>query len=552
MNTNCDKIPLDIKNGEVIMKRILKLLLIITVLFSNISICKLDTYAADGTVKIFLGDNDTPRHHKAIEEGGLSEYLSFELNDGKVKSSSFTSGNTSLFKIEEINGKTYVRGVKEGTGYVTLTVTNDENKTFTERLFISIYKRVENCTGKLNKVADGYRGASDNANVEKEDAKGKIAKDTEVNVIASCSDYYLIKTKDGRLFDDELDTAFVKKADIYIPVKAIEVVDNNIKVKKGDFININNNSKFSNEELKLYGNDIHNVSVIIKPSIATNKGLTFNISNRRIISYDENNRIESLRTGDTNIAVVSKDNKDIKDQLNVTVTNEISKNILGDFNLTGSSGIDLNVVEYSKSLRANEYFIQQKNGDTWKTVYEFYGNKAPGLKVRLLNKKIGKKYTYRVLARKVNYVVNNIKGKDRKVPKDYEVLAERKSNEIVISTGAPTLNGQVVGIGINKKIKITWSNLQYSRNPKKVKIYYKLFEIKNGKYTHIKTIKSKGKPGTTMTYTTAYDGNEHRFVAKSYYKKKKKSKKHKSKLGNTVIIPAETTAPQTTTQQNSN
>lgn len=531
-------------------KRVLAIMLLATVLFSNISIGTVDTYAADGTVKIFLGDSDTPRHHKAIEEGGLSEYLTFELNDGKVKSSSFASSNTSLFKIEMINGKTYIRGIKEGTGYVILTVINDENITFRERLFISIYKKVETCTGILNKTADGYRGASDNADVEKEDAKGKITKNTKVDIGASCSNYYLIRTKDGRVFDDDLDTAFVKKSDIRIPVTSISVIDNKISVKKGSFININGTSKFSDEEMKIYKDDIYKVNVIIKPSIATNKGLDFKISNRKIVNYDENKRMETLRTGNTNIIVTSKDNSEKHAILNVSVTNEISKNVLGDLTLTGSSGLNLNVIEYTKSLRANEYFIQEKSGNSWKTVYEFYGNKAPGLRVRLLNKKIGKKYTYRVVARKVNYVVNqNTKiEQNGTVKKDYEVLAQKASPELVINTGAPVLEGEVIGSGAIKKIRIKWINLKYSKNRKKIKIYYRLFEKVNGKYKFIKDIKAKPKAGDTMFYDIPYDGKAHFYVAKSYYKKKKKGKKYKSNLGNTVIIPAETTVPQTTTQ----
>lgn len=110
------------------MKKILTFLLAITVLFSSVDVSSINIYAADGTVKIFLGDSTTPRHHKAIAEGSRSEELSFELKDGKVKKSAYSSDNPSSFKIVEENGKNYISGISEGVGYVTLSIETTTGK----------------------------------------------------------------------------------------------------------------------------------------------------------------------------------------------------------------------------------------------------------------------------------------------------------------------------------------------------------------------------------------------------------------------------------------
>ena len=327
-------------------KRVLAIVVLAIVLFSNISIGTVDTYAADGTVKIFLGDSDTPRHHKAIEEGGLSEYLTFDLNDGKVKSSSFASSNTSLFKIEMINGKTYIRGIKEGTGYVILTVINDENKTFRERLFISIYKKVETCIGILNKTADGYRGASDNADVEKEDAKGKITKNTKVDIGASCSNYYLIRTKDGRVFDDNLDTAFVKKKDLNIPISVVKLNKNNLEMKVGD---------------------AYRLSASILPGITTeNKTIKWSSSNKNVVVVYSDGNIYAKKSG---VATIYAKSGSVTTSCKIKVSNKAVTKII------------------TKKTKGKKIKVKGKKGIKLKYRYSFLNNKkAFGTKYKLSEK----------------------------------------------------------------------------------------------------------------------------------------------------------------------
>lgn len=155
------------------------------------------------------------------------------LKKGTVKSSGFRSDNEASFKISKSNGKEYIDAIKEGTGYVILTIKTTDNNTYTERLFISVYRKVEKSIGIALEKLTVYRGASENANVENEDAKGEIQKNKDFYVVAMCEDFYLIQTKDGSKFIDDYDTGFVRKKNIKIPISRIELNKTSLSLVEG-------------------------------------------------------------------------------------------------------------------------------------------------------------------------------------------------------------------------------------------------------------------------------------------------------------------------------
>ena len=489
MNTNCDKIPLDIKNGEVIMKRILKLLLILTVLFSNISICKLDTYAADGTVNIFLGDSSEPRHHISLNISDVTETISYEVEGGKrVKQSDYSAGDFGSGKacfevVDEKSGKCKLKGLLEGTGVLKLNITTESGEKLEEKVFISVcFKYNENIKGKALKNTGVYRGASDKTNMENPDLKGSLANNSEVTVLKKCLNYYYIKNDWGTKYEDGLDVGFVKAEDIDINID-LKVEPKEITVKQGEYIDLTNYIKISPKEIFGYT-------------------LNYKIRNNKYVDYDEDNKIEALRAGKTYIDIfMSYRGKKLSATLTVNVTNEISKDIVGNFKVDGEAGYNLNFVKYTKSARANEYLIQEKKKGKWKTVYEFYGTKAPGLKVRLVNKKPDKKYWYRVVARKVTYVVNGAN--------DYKVLDSKPSKKFSIKTASLKVKKTVSG----KTVSLKWNKLASS---KKYDIYYEVTQ-KKGKKKEVKRVK-KAK------YKKKLKKGKYSFSIRACYKKGKKYK----------------------------
>lgn len=254
------------------------LVLMVIILFASLIVPSMNISADDNTLTIYLGDSTTARHHKAILLGDVSEPLSFKLKDGTVKSSSFSSTNTNSFVIKKENGKDVISALKEGTGYVELTVQTTNNKTYKEKLFVSVYKGVTTCTGITKSTIDAYRGASSNANVENEDAKGKITKGTSLDVIASCDDFYLIRTQNGRVFDDNKNTGFVKKGDIEIPISALVLNKTNLTMGVED-------------ETKL--------TVNILPSITTEKKkVTWSTNNKNVIAVYSDGIIYAKKIGE--------------------------------------------------------------------------------------------------------------------------------------------------------------------------------------------------------------------------------------------------------------
>lgn len=90
----CMVLSKKVKNGREIgmkkFKRTVSLLMaLILIGISGSEMVSVKVKAADSTVKIFIGDSKTPRHHRAVELGTETEELSFSLKGEKVKSSSW-------------------------------------------------------------------------------------------------------------------------------------------------------------------------------------------------------------------------------------------------------------------------------------------------------------------------------------------------------------------------------------------------------------------------------------------------------------------------------
>ncbi len=448
-------------------KKFLSLLLALTVLFSSISVHSTNIYAADGTVKIFLGDSDTPRHHKAIAEGSRSEELSFALKEGTVKTSSFSSDNTNSFKIVKENGKTYIEGIKEGVGYVTLNIETTTGKKYKERLFISIYKGTGTYVGLFNANADVYRGASTNADVENLDDKGDCKKGTKVNVVATCSNFYLIRTMDGSVFDDDKDTGFVEKKYINVQASAIEV-DKTFILNVGDKKNLN---------------------AKILPNFASDKKLYYSSKNERIATIDQYGNISAKKVGSTNVTIFTEKGA-LQEECRIVVTDKSeysweepelasknSKSFKIKANWIGNKKIK---VKWKKQVGAQKYIVKRKDGKTKKfkkvTTLSSKKNKYVDKKV-----KKNKNYWYKIVCKKDGKNVQS------------NVAKAKKRKKIVLTATANNKN----------YIKLSWNK---SKNIKKITI---LRKTEGQRYKEIKTLSGRKSSykDESVSYFTKYKYN---------------------------------------------
>ncbi len=432
-------------------KRIIAILLVVTMFNCGYeNIISNNVYAADNTVKIFFGDSKTARHHKAIPEGTVTDNLSFEVKGATVKSSSYASTNTKSFTIENDNGNYYVKGQSEGTGYVVLTIKTTDNRTLTEKLFISIFKRIKNCKGIVNENTDIYRGATDNANVENEDDKGDMSKNTEVKVFGKCNDYYVIQTTDGTVFADNQDTGFIKKKYVDILVTGI---------------------KFSEENMYVNAGDKKQLEVEILPQEATNKNIKWTSSSTKIADVDENGIVYGKKIGTTTITATTEDGNyvatcqlEVLDNKYGTTKHPVKPMMVVEY--VGFNTIHIEVTSKNK-FKGIEFYVDGKRLDEC----EF----ASMDNVRNFKVTLDEVGTYDIYVK--TYVYN---GKSR--------VYEKMSNVERVTLGKVTIDTCTIS---KNTITVKW---QKCENATKYEVYRAT--SKKGKYTLIKTLK-----GSSTSYT---------------------------------------------------
>ncbi len=247
-------------------------------------------YAAEvgkNTVKIFIGSPTYARHHMAINVGQTSDEFRFEVKNFTVKSSSYTSSNASCLKIiNTAQGKCKVQALKEGTAYVVLTLTTKEGQSLTERVLISICTRYPDCTGIIKQNASVYKGASTNANVENEDNKGTLVKDAKVTVLSTCQNFYVIRRTDGGKFNDDMDSGFIQKTNISIPVTGVSLDKEILDIEAGSVVQL---------------------KVTVAPALADNKQITWQSADEAVATVTQDGTVTAGKAGSTQIIVQTVD-----------------------------------------------------------------------------------------------------------------------------------------------------------------------------------------------------------------------------------------------------
>ena len=250
-------------------------------------------FAANSTVKIFIGDGASARHHMSMTKGSTSEEFRFELKGYETKSSTYTSSNPSAFRIVNTGkGTCKVEGIAEGTGLVTLTVKTTDGETLTEKVFISICTKLEQCQATTQKTTDVYRGASTNSGVENDDKKDTISSNVQITLLSECGNFYRFKTNDGSVFSDDSDTGFIKKSDVKIPAGAVTIQEQNISIETDSSTTVH---------------------AKITPAIASDKSLSWNTSNEKVASVNASGKVSGISEGTTAITVAAKDGTGKKD-----------------------------------------------------------------------------------------------------------------------------------------------------------------------------------------------------------------------------------------------
>ena len=183
-------------------------------------------HAADSTVSIYIGNGTKSRHHMSMPAGRTSEEFRFEIKNHKVKDSSYKSSNGNVFQVVKTgSGRCKLEAQAEGTGMLTLTVHTTDNKTLTEKVFVSVYKSMAQCRAVVRKKTDVYRGATTDAKVETQDKKGEAVEGEQIMINGVCGDFYHFVNASGSTYIDNNNTGFIRKSDVHVPVTSITVAE---------------------------------------------------------------------------------------------------------------------------------------------------------------------------------------------------------------------------------------------------------------------------------------------------------------------------------------
>lgn len=267
--------------------------------------------AADSTVSIYIGDGTTSRHHMSLAAGNISNEFRYQLKGYQAKSSNYSTNASSVLQILETGtGKCKVKGLKEGTGLVVLTVKTTDGKTFTEKMFVFVYAKTGECRAAAAGETDLYRGASSNAGVETKDKKGTISDKEQVTVLGVCGDYYYIKKT-----DESNDRGFVQRKDLRVFVKSVKIREQNASVGIGESTRLNGE---------------------VSPGIASSPDLSWKSGNDAVVSVDASGMIKGLSEGTAMVSASSVDGSNAVGTAYVSVytkTEEVQGYIKSDTDL---------------------------------------------------------------------------------------------------------------------------------------------------------------------------------------------------------------------------
>ncbi len=380
--------------------------------------------------------------------------ITYEYTGGVgVKTAAYSSTNTNVFKIiNQKEGTCQIQAIEEGTGYFELKIRTSNDKTVTERIFISVYSSIDECGGLIKAKTNVYRAATTNAGVENEDIKGSLAQNSSVTIYGECKDYYVIK-QTAVTFVDGFQNGFVPKSAITIPPTKL---------------------LFDEDEITLAIGQSETLETSVEPELAYEPAVTFTSANPRIAKVDSKGVVTGVKVGETTITAKSKDGK-LSASCAVEVTLDAEDIAWSESNAKKSGSNNNSSTGSSGSSKAS----------TTKTVTGFQV-KAQGIaekKIRITwNKQSGaKKYEIQRKASKngklkkiATVKKSKTKYTDKKVKKNkkywYRVVAKKSKKKKDIKSKIVSGKGENLNVDFSiqlnqvdkLKIKLRWKEPKYT------------------------------------------------------------------------------------------
>lgn len=190
--------------------------------------------------------------------------------------------------------------LKEGTSVLTMTC-KAGTQTVKRSLLISVMTYYEQASeGKVRSGATVYYGCSDQAEITSKstEVKAVLSEDKAVNVVAGCGEFCRVELPGAQTFGESNEFwGYVKKSDIYIPVKKVQI----------------------DQELLYYEGEDDYFHTEIIPTNATNTKVTYQSSNTKVVTVEPDGHFHAVGIGSAVVTVTSVQNPECQAKCRMTI-----------------------------------------------------------------------------------------------------------------------------------------------------------------------------------------------------------------------------------------
>ncbi len=251
---------------------------------------------------IIYGESGSARFRLGGAVGGQVKLAAEPTGSKTLSDISFTTSDSAVCSVEKADDYWLVTRLKEGTAVIRMACRADGDVVVRTLLMSNLTflddGMGEFVVGSIRADATVYWGCSDVEGITSYDTEKKcnVTKDTEVDVVAKCNDFYRVELEEGTFGDTEEEWGYVKRRDVYIPMIDLSV-----------------------EDMVLYEGEHAELNVQIRPEIATSREVIYQSSNTNVVAVDAGGKVSAMHKGTAVITVSGREEEEWTAKCRVTV-----------------------------------------------------------------------------------------------------------------------------------------------------------------------------------------------------------------------------------------
>ena len=265
---------------------------------------------------------------------GESSSLTYNISpsNADIKSTEWSSSNTGVVSVDK-DGKVSAVGI--GTANVVIKVVGQDNSEASDSIVVNVISQYTS-VNSVTLVDANNNTLSNSINLN-------IGEEVTIKFLLNPSNATL---KEVNWTNSDSNKVSMKDSVGYALIKGLKVGSSNIEIIVKDYdgnvktdsvkVNVINSDQpvlvssitLSPTSVTLSPNGTYKFNVMVNPSNATNKGVTWSSSNTNVVSVDQNGNIKALKKGTAKIRVTAKDGSGKYAEASVTVESPKPTNIL--------------------------------------------------------------------------------------------------------------------------------------------------------------------------------------------------------------------------------